>query len=65
MLPLLALAAALALAGCSGWTHPSPAKAADPPLLGLWNRIGDIALDEPRTRVEQEYGTRRDRLVSR
>ena len=30
--------------------------AGDPPLLVPWHRIGDIALGEPRARVEREYG---------
>jgi hypothetical protein len=35
----------------------------DPPLLVPWSRIGDIALGEPKARVEAEYGrARRDRL---
>jgi hypothetical protein len=28
----------------------------DPPLLVPWNRVGDITLGEPRSRVEREYG---------
>jgi hypothetical protein len=35
-------------------------RAADPPRLVLWSRIGDIALGEPRARVEHEYGRARD-----
>jgi hypothetical protein len=48
--------ACLAVAG----SHLAVAKASsagDPPLLVPWSRVGDIALGEPRARVEQEYGS--------
>jgi len=48
-LTVLALAAALASAGCG-------AARRDPPLLVPWNRIGDITLGEAKKRVEREYG---------
>jgi hypothetical protein len=32
-------------------------NASDPPLLVPWSRVGDIALGEPRDRVEREYGS--------
>ena len=35
----------------------SSVGASDPPLLVPWNKIGDIALDASKTRVESEYGT--------
>jgi hypothetical protein len=31
-------------------------RASDPPLLVLWNRIGDITLGESKARVQAEYG---------
>jgi hypothetical protein len=54
--PGAGLLAALALAGC-GSTHAGAVRAADPPLLVPWSRIGDIALGESRRRVEQDYGS--------
>jgi hypothetical protein len=48
--------ACLAVAG----SHLAVAKArgaGDPPLLVPWSRVGDIALGEPRARVEREYGS--------
>lgn len=48
--------ACLAIAG----SPPAVAKArsaGDPPLLVPWSRVGDIALGEPRARVEREYGS--------
>ena len=41
-------------AGCH-----SGAVQRDPPLLVPWNRIGDIALGESKSRVEHEYGSQR------
>jgi hypothetical protein len=51
---LLALVA-LVLGGCRSSSTDTGA-ATDPPLLVPWSRIGDIALDESRPRVEREYG---------
>jgi len=51
-----ALAATQAIFGCSsGTTHER--RVVRPPLLVPWHQIGDIALGEPRKRVEQEYGS--------
>jgi hypothetical protein len=48
-----AAAAAVVAASDSG----AGSGTADPALFVPWNRIGDIALDEPRARVEREYGS--------
>jgi hypothetical protein len=45
---------------CVAGSHLAMARAhsgGDPPLLVPWNRIGNIALGESKTRVEQEYGS--------
>jgi hypothetical protein len=55
---VLALAAAVTVGGCgSRSVHTGAAMPSDPPLLVPWSRIGDIALGEPRTRVERGYGS--------
>jgi hypothetical protein len=54
---VLALVAAVAVGGCgSRSVHAGAATHSDPPLLVPWSRIGNIALGEPRARVEREYG---------
>ena len=50
---VLALLTAVGVAGCASHS----ATRSDPPLFVPWIRIGDIALGEPRARVEQEYGS--------
>jgi hypothetical protein len=52
---LVALAAAVAVSGCGSGT--SQRRVVGPPLLVPWHQIGDISLGEPRTRVEEEYGS--------
>jgi hypothetical protein len=55
---VLALVAAVAVGGCgSRSVHAGAAIQSDPPLLVPWSRIGNIALSEPRARVEREYGS--------
>jgi hypothetical protein len=61
-----ALAAIQAVFGfSSGTTHER--RVVSPPLLVPWQQIGDIALGEPRKRVEQEYGSvgRRFHVIQR
>jgi hypothetical protein len=53
---------ALLIAGCGTSNAKPPIRhlkeaTSDPPLLVPWNRIGNIALGEPRARVEREYGS--------
>jgi hypothetical protein len=48
----IAFAAGLVLHAAAAGAH----RANDPPLFVPWNRIGDIALGEPRARVQAEYG---------
>jgi hypothetical protein len=47
-------AVAATVAGCHTGTTQR-----DPPLLVPWNRIGDVALGESKSRVEHEYGPQR------
>lgn len=55
---VVALVAAVAVGGCGSRSiHDGAAIQSDPPLLVPWNRVGNIALGGPRTRVEREYGS--------
>jgi len=57
--PLLALAAIAAIAAIAPAgiaASRSRGAVVDPPRLVPWSRIGDIALDESRARVQSEYG---------
>jgi hypothetical protein len=56
---VVAVIALLLLAHGSPAVTSSYARAHDPPILVPWNRIGDIALGEPKARLEQEYGAPR------
>jgi hypothetical protein len=58
MRSVLALATVLAIAGgCTGIGSTGTATSLDPALLVPWSRIGDIALDESKARVQREYGS--------
>jgi hypothetical protein len=50
-------AGAVAAAAIAATGSSAGSGSADRPLFVPWNRIGDIALDEPRERVEREYGS--------
>ena len=54
VIALLGVVAAVVSSSASVGTDAS--RGTDPPLLVAWTRVGDIALGEPRTRLEREYG---------
>src|SRR5439155_18941402 len=54
VIALLGVVAAVVSSSASVGTGAS--RVTDPPLLVPWTRVGDIALGEPRTRLEREYG---------
>jgi hypothetical protein len=55
--PIRAFASVVAIAGAGvAATHSRATVATDPPLLVPWSRIGDIALEESKARVQAEYG---------
>jgi hypothetical protein len=56
LLASAAFVACLTIAG-SSLAVTKAHSAGDPPLLVPWSRVGDIALGEPRARVEREYGS--------
>ena len=50
--------AAFLVAGGRSTSAPAAGAAIDPPTLVPWDRIGNIALGEPRARVRQDYDAR-------
>jgi hypothetical protein len=59
---IVAILVLLGVSGVGGASRASggstgTSRALDPPLLVPWSRVGDIALGEPRTRVQREYGS--------
>ncbi len=57
VLILLAAACSSGAGSDASASHSRATRPADPPLLIPWSRVGDIALEEPKARVEREYGS--------